>query len=52
MLFKGFMRFEIRARRIYFYIPKDIGDQLLIDAKRKIATPNATLSLNPNAPFQ
>jgi len=52
MLFKGFMRFEIRARRIYFYIPKDIGDQLLIDAKRKTPTPNVTLSLIPRAPIQ
>ncbi len=49
MLFKDYMRFEIPPRKIYFYIPKDIGDQLLIDAKREIATPSATVSLNPRA---
>jgi hypothetical protein len=46
------MRFEIPPRKIYFYIPKDIGDQLLLDAKRTIPAPMATLSLNPNAPIQ
>ena len=46
------MRFEIPPRKIYFYIPKEIGDQLLIDAKRKTPTPNVTLSLNPRAPIQ
>ena len=39
ILFKDCMRFEIPPRKIYFYIPKDIGDQLLVDAKRKIPTP-------------
>lgn len=52
VLFKDCMRFEIPPRKIYFYIPKDIGDQLLLDAKRTIPAPMATLSLNPNAPIQ
>jgi hypothetical protein len=52
MLFKDCIRLEIPSRKIYFYIPKDIGDQLLIDAKRKIPIPNATLSLKPRAPIQ
>ena len=52
MLFKDCMRFEVPARKIYFYIPKGIGDQLLIDAKRNIPPPNALLSLNPQAPIE
>ena len=52
MIFKDFMRFEIRARKLYFYIPKDVGDQLLIDAKRKMPSPNATLSANPGGAIQ
>lgn len=46
MLFKNWMRFEIPPRKIYFYVPKDVGDRLLIDAKRNPTTPNAMPSPN------
>jgi hypothetical protein len=38
ILLKECMWFEVPSRKIYFYIPKDIGDKLLIDANCKIGT--------------
>jgi hypothetical protein len=32
-LFKECMWFEVPSRKIHFYVPKDIGDKLLIDAQ-------------------
>ncbi|MGA7573723.1 MAG: hypothetical protein WBV31_07025 [Terriglobales bacterium] len=46
ILFKDCMQFEIPPRKVYFWVPKDVGDQLLIDARRKTPTPNATPSWN------
>jgi hypothetical protein len=43
------MWFEIPARKIYFYIPREIGDKLLIDAGRKIGTAQVGLSENSEA---
>ncbi|MGA3348851.1 MAG: hypothetical protein ABSC33_07495 [Candidatus Sulfotelmatobacter sp.] len=36
ILLKECIWFEISAKKIYFYVPKDVGDKLLIDAGRKI----------------
>ena len=36
ILFKDCIWFEIPAKQIYFYVPKDIGDKLLVDAQRKL----------------
>ena len=49
VLFKECMWFEIPARKIYFYIPREIGDKLLIDAGRKIGTAQVGLSENSEA---
>jgi hypothetical protein len=35
-LLKECIWFEIPAKKIYFYVPRDVGDKLLIDAGRKI----------------
>src|SRR5271170_4132049 len=32
ILVKDFIWFEIPAKKIYFYVPKDVGDKVLIDA--------------------
>ena len=36
IMLKDCIWFEIPAKRIYFYVPLDVGDKLLIDAGRKI----------------
>jgi|GEM_PF-2225239 hypothetical protein len=36
ILLKECIWFEIPAKKIYFYVPRDVGDKLLIDAGRKI----------------
>jgi hypothetical protein len=36
ILLKDCVWFEIPAKKIYFYVPKDVGDKLLVDAGRKI----------------
>ncbi len=41
VLFKECMWFEIPSRKIYFYIPREIGEKLLIDAGRKIGAAKA-----------
>jgi hypothetical protein len=39
ILFKECIWFEIPAKTIYFSVPKDAGDKLLVDAERKIPVP-------------
>lgn len=36
ILLKDCFWFEIPAKKIYFYVPKDVGGKLLVDAGRKI----------------
>ena len=36
IMFKDCIWFEIPAKKIYFYVPRDVGDKLLVDAGRKI----------------
>jgi hypothetical protein len=36
ILLKDCVWFEIPAKKIYFTVSKDVGDQLLVDAGRKI----------------
>jgi hypothetical protein len=36
ILLKDCVWFEIPAKKIYFTVPRDVGDQLLVDAGRKI----------------
>jgi hypothetical protein len=36
VLLKDCIWFDIASRKIYLYVPKDIGEKLLIDAGRKI----------------
>jgi hypothetical protein len=36
IMLKDSIWFEIAAKRIYFYVPRDVGDKLLVDAGRKI----------------
>jgi hypothetical protein len=38
VLLKECMWFEVPSRKIYFYIPREIGDKLLIDAGKIGAT--------------
>jgi hypothetical protein len=52
IFFKECIRFEVSTRKIYFYIPKDIGNQLLIDAQRATSSPIAKLSLIPEPPIR
>jgi len=36
ILFQDYLWLEIPERKVYFYIPKDVGDRLLIDAGRAV----------------
>ena len=39
ILLKDYIWFEIPGKKIYFTVPKDAGDKLLVDAGRKIPAP-------------
>jgi hypothetical protein len=36
MFFKDSIRFQIASSRTYFFVPRDIGDKLFVDAQRSI----------------
>jgi hypothetical protein len=45
IVFKDCIWFEIPAKRIYFYVARDVGDKLLIEAGRKIQSEFAANSV-------
>jgi hypothetical protein len=45
IVLKDCIWFEIPAKRIYFYVARDVGDKLLIDAGRKIRSEFAANSV-------
>jgi len=49
-VYKGSIWFDLRTRKIHFYLPKDIGERLLTDARR-LSSPSS-MALRLDARFQ
>jgi hypothetical protein len=50
ILLKERVWFEIPSKKIYFYVPPDIGDYLLVDAERKIRSEFELVGQSQNTP--